>query len=196
MQCKSAFLLLIALLAAAGLCAQADLSLTDFNARHLQQQRTAMLVLGGWAVGNIGAGLYLRSQREGTDRYFHEMNALWNTVNLGIATFAYLSIRHTDPAALSLYSSLEEHYSFQKILLLNTGLDVGYLLGGAWLIERSRRPDVNSDRLKGYGRSILLQGSFLFAFDLVNYFISAAHTDQLQLFLPQNSPGVGFLYQF
>ncbi|NJB87596.1 hypothetical protein GGR26_003380 [Lewinella marina] len=162
----------------------------------LRHQQTAMLVLGGWALGNIGLGLALRSRRTGEDRRFHEMNALWNTVNLGIAGLGYLSVARTDPTALGAFASLLENQGLQKILLFNAGLDVGYLAGGFYLLERARRPDVDRDRLRGYGRSIILQGGFLLAFDLVNYFLAAGRNPDYAPLLGVTSEGVGLTLGF
>lgn len=181
------FLMLLLLLAAAGLSAQQELS--DFNHIRLQRQRTAMLVLGGWAVGNIVSGAALRGQRSGSDRHFHEMNIYWNAVNLGIAAFGYVSALRSNPAALGLYDSVSEHYGFQKILLLNAGLDVGYMLGGLYLLERGTYRPERSERLRGFGRSIILQGGFLLAFDLVNYFVQAGQNDRLELLLGAQEMG-------
>ena len=169
-------------------------NLLAFEQARLDHQRTAMYTLGGWAVLNIGAGLALRANTEGVDRRFHEMNAIWNVVNLGIAGIGYLGVVREDPAAATLFGATADHYSFQKVLLFNAGLDVGYVLGGLYLTERARRPDVDADLLRGYGRSIMLQGAFLFAFDLVNYFISAGRDGQLELLI--SGGGVGLGYRF
>lgn len=133
-----------------------------------------MMVLGSWAVVNIAAGLTFRQRRSGSDQHFHTMNAAWNGVNLGIAALGYWSAARTDPAALGLFESVEGHYRIQKILLFNAGLDVGYVLGGAYLLERAKTSTKNPERLKGFGQSIILQGGFLFVFDLVNYFVHQA----------------------
>ncbi len=148
-----------------------NVNLTDLNAQRLQKQRVSMLVLGGWAVGNIAVGSVLAGQREGVDKNFHLMNAGWNVVNLGLATLGYINAVKTDPSSLDLYATIEAQNSIEKILLLNTGLDVGYMLGGLYLIERSKNATKNPERLEGFGKSIILQGGFLFAFDLVTYFV-------------------------
>ncbi len=128
-------------------------------------RQTGMLVLGSWAAANIAGGLVLRVNTEGTTRYFHEMNAIWNTVNLGIATLGYFAAAklNTDMSALEL---LKEQGKMDKILLFNAGLDLAYIAGGFWLQERSRNTANNPERLMGYGRSVVLQGAFLFAFDI------------------------------
>lgn len=140
--------------------------LTDFNRQRLEKQRVSMLILGSWAVGNIALGASLATRREGESRYFHAMNAGWNLVNLGLATAGYLSSIKADPAAFDLYATIAEQHKLQKIFLFNAGLDVGYMMGGLYLMERSRRTVNKPERLKGFGQSILLQGAFLFAFDL------------------------------
>lgn len=170
--------------------------LITYNQISLNHQKTAMLVLGGWAVTNIGTGLALRSSTEGTSRRFHEMNALWNTVNLAIAGFGYYTAVKGDPAAWDLATSLQKHDSFQKILLFNAGLDVGYVLGGLYLTERAKRPGVDSDQLKGYGQSIMLQGGFLFVFDVVNYVVATKLNGALPIVLGSSGDGIGLLYTF
>jgi hypothetical protein len=154
-----------------------------------------MLVLGGWAVGNIGLGLGLRATSGGAARRFHEMNALWNTVNLGIAGIGYISLLRADlpPDA---FASLRENSSFAKILLFNTGLDVGYLVGGLYLRERARRPGADRGRLRGYGNAILLQGGFLFVFDLVNYLIANGRMEAYAPFLGAGDGGLGWIVPF
>ena len=155
-----------------------------------------MLVLGGWALTNIALGAGLQGSRSGSDRYFHRMNAYWNVVNLGIAGFGYYAATQLDPAGYDLATSINKHHGFQKILLFNAGLDVGYVLGGLYLTERAKnRPD-QRDRLRGFGQSIMLQGGFLFAFDLVNYFIAKSRTDDIPLLLGATPDGIGMTLLF
>lgn len=180
-----------------GLSAQdIDLSLLHFNQRSLDHQQTAMLTLGGWAVANIAAGVALQGSAEGSTKHFHRMNALWNTVNLGIAGLGYFTALKSDPAGWDLATSLGKHQGFQKVLLFNAGLDVGYIMGGLYLTERAKRPDVNADQLKGFGQSIMLQGAFLMAFDLVNYFIAARANGSLDLRLGATADGLGLSLSF
>jgi hypothetical protein len=76
-----------------------------------------------------------------------------------------------------------EFQNFEKILLFNAGLDVGYMALGAFLWERGLRKD--SDRLTGYGQSLILQGGFLFTFDLVLYFMNRSQSSQVLEILEQ-----------
>jgi len=157
-----------------------ELSLPEFNTERLDKQRVSMLVLGGWAVGNIAVGAALYGKHEGEERYFHLMNIGWGAINLGLATVGYLTAVKTDPSSLSLYDTVRAQHGVQKILLLNAGLDVGYMLGGLYLMERSKNTEQRPERMRGFGKSIILQGAFLFAFDLAAYFVHAASNDKLQ----------------
>lgn len=161
-------------------CTAQSVSLVDFNQQRLQKQKTGMLVLGGWALANIAGGIALSSSTNGRSKYFHQMNAGWNTVNLAIAGFGYYATIKTDPASFDFYQSMHEQHKFQKILLFNAGLDVGYMLGGLYLMERSKNTANKPERLEGFGRSIILQGAFLFVFDLVNYAIHAKQNSVIQ----------------
>jgi len=128
-------------------------------------QQNGMLVLGSWAAGNFAVSGYQMTRTKGTTYYFHQMNVFWNTVNMAIAVGGYLGANQLgDLSALELY---DEYNNFSKILLFNTGLDVAYVMTGLYLRERSGNVQKHSRRLKGYGNSLLLQGGFLFAFDLV-----------------------------
>ena len=167
----------------------------DLSLERITHQRKAMLILGGWAVGNIGLGLVMRANTSGESRRFHEMNAIWNVVNLGIAGFSYYSALR-EPAIADAFGGLQKDINFQKILLFNAGLDVGYVLGGLYLIERGRRPEADEDRLRGYGKAVMLQGGFLLVFDLANYFIASGRNDDYRLLLGPVGEGVGLSLAF
>jgi hypothetical protein len=174
-------------------------NLEQFNKERLQKQKVSMLVLGSWAVGNIALGLGLYSRHEGEERYFHLMNAGWNAVNLGLATAGYLSAIKADPAGFDLFQSINEQHKLQKIFLFNAGLDVGYILGGLYLRERGKVAEKNPERLKGFGKSIILQGSFLFAFDLAAYFLQASGNKDIGPLLSKlhfNGQQIGLLVRF
>lgn len=116
------------------------------------------------------------TQSEGSVRYFHQMNLAWNSVNLAIAGFGYFGSRR-DPAAFSLKETVQEFNKFEDILLFNAGLDVGYMATGAYLWERGLRKE--NSRLEGYGKSLILQGGFLFTFDIIMYLASKQQSNNL-----------------
>ena len=132
--------------------------------------QTAMLVLGGWAAGNIFAGTYGNFKSSGEAKYFHQFNAMWNVINLGIATFGYFNAVNSDPSSMTNLQIIKDFNSLQNLLLLNAGLDAVYIATGFYLKERAKISS-SSERLRGYGNSLLLQGGFLLLFDVALYFV-------------------------
>lgn len=152
-----------------------DPNLREYNQQRIQKTKTGMIILGSWAAANLLSSPVLAGRANGSDKYFHQMNGLWNLVNLGIAGAGYLSLAKEDLSALTLSQSVLEQQKIEKLLLFNTGLDVAYMLGGLYMIERSKNVTKNADRLKGFGKSVVLQGGFLFAFDLIFYLTMNNH---------------------
>lgn len=156
--------------------AQNDSLKNSFGQSNKKINETAMLVLGGWAAGNILSGTYGNFKASGEAKYFHQFNAMWNLVNLGIATFGYLNAVNSDPTSMTNLEILNDYNSLQSFLLLNAGLDVAYIATGFYLKERSKNSS-SSERLRGYGNSLLLQGGFLLVFDVALYFIHQSNAD-------------------
>jgi len=150
--------------------AQSDSVFYSFHQNRMNINETAMLVLGSWAAGNILVGTYGNFKASGEAKYFQQFNAMWNVVNLGIAAFGYLNAVNYEPSSMTKLEILNEYSSLQSFLLLNAGLDVAYIATGFYLKERSKNSS-SSERLRGYGNSLLLQGGFLLAFDVALYFI-------------------------
>jgi hypothetical protein len=125
--------------------------------------RIGMWTLGGWAVANgvVSGIMYFTGPG---DRAFHEMNVMWNTVNLGLAASALISGINAEPPA-SLAEEIRAQHRLEKTLLINAGLDVGYVMAGFFL--RQYAETSGEPRYSGWGTSLVLQGSFLFAFDVV-----------------------------
>jgi hypothetical protein len=178
-----------------------DNSLIGFNQSRQKINKIGMLTLGGWAVGNIITGAVMRSRTEGITQKFHEMNIYWNTFNLGLAGAGLYSALRSPTDGLSVYGSWQEQSSIEKTLLFNAGLDVGYILGGLYLNERGKNTEKNSELLQGFGRSVILQGGFLMAFDLTMYFIHRHNAgkhkalfENIQLSLAPD--GFGMVMQF
>lgn len=176
---------------------QAD-SLALFNSQRQNLSRQGMLVLGGWAAGNLAiSGIALGSGSKGTARSFHQMNLGWNAVNLAIAGFGYYSLG-SESAELSLAQSLQEQESMKRILLFNAGLDVAYMAGGAYLLERAKT-SAKPQRDRGFGRAVIMNGAFLMAYDLVMYFVHQQRDESLYQWVPDISMGlnqVGLVWKF
>lgn len=157
--------------------------LVSINEKRINTNKKAMLVLGGWGAGNLATGFLLMGQADGSTKHFHQMNAGWGAINLGLATFSYLASAKTDPASFNTFQTFEEQHKIQKILLFNAGLDLAYITGGLYLRERSNNPSGNPERLRGFGESIILQGSFLFVFDLAVFLLHRRQNQSLQVLL-------------
>lgn len=167
--------------------------LADFNSQRLSINQTGMLVLGTWAIGNIIISPIAARNAIGSEKYFHQMNMGWNAVNLAIAGFGYFTAMKTDPSSFSSWQTIQEQHKMETILLVNAALDVGYMLGGMYLIERSKNTMKHPDRLKGFGQSIILQGAFLFVFDLSLYSILHVNGAELPKILEGITLGAGTL---
>lgn len=164
-------------------------SLKEFENTKNEINRTGMLVLGGWALANIVSGTTLSFTTQGEAKYFNQFNALWNTVNLGLALNGLFN---TGTDSLSLYNSVTGHQTLQNIFVLNAGLDLAYIATGLFLKEKAKNSD-KKDILNGYGNSLLVQGAFLLVFDAAMYFIhqNNANVTLYPLLGTLTDPGVG-----
>lgn len=200
---KRSFLVIIVLLCSKLMLAQDTAFLTSFNQQRIQTTKKAMVVLGGWAVANIATGLLLAGQTKGEAKYFHQMNAIWNVVNLGIATMGYLGNRKLNPASYNWPASIKEQNKIEKIYLVNGALDLAYILGGLYAREygKNQLPGKEQDRWKGYGSSIIFQGGFLLLYDVVNISLHHKHgkelfsrVNQLQLSMAPGNMSVQYTF--
>ena len=167
------------------------IDLKSFNERRIKDTKKDMLILGGWALGNmVVSGILLANTEGGVSKGFHQMNIGWNAVNVTIASFGYLAAMKSNPASFDLFSSVDEHYKLQRLFIFNAGLDVGYIAAGAFVMERSKSTLKNPEQMKGFGQAIIVNGAFLFVFDLANYFIQSSHNDQIKLLLTNNGLGL------
>ena len=138
--------------------------LVQLNKTRIKINQIAMLTLGGWALINMTSSGLILPHASGEKKYFYQMNIYWNAVNLAIGGFGYFGSQE-QPDSLSFAESVREQVNIEKILLLNAGLDIAYITAGLFLLEKQ-----NADKkMKGYGRSVILQGSFLLAFDVIMY---------------------------
>ena len=170
-------LVLLTFLLPMALYSQTEIQLEDWNHRRLQIQERQMYVLGAWAIGYITYSGIQMGRTEGEMRSFHQMNVAWNAANLGIAGLAWYGSRRQRGQSFTLTQSLREQGKIEKSLLFNAGLDIGYMAGGLYLMERGKNeaePE-QSERLQGFGKSIIVQGGFLFTYDIIFAIIQARH---------------------
>jgi hypothetical protein len=180
--------------------AQGQAEYVEYYGQSLRTNNIGMAVLGGWALANISVGAYGWSQQSGQRSYFHQMNVFWNAVNLSIAGFALYSNLTADYALLSGEELLDMQFKTQRLYLINAAVDVGYVSVGYLLKYLATKYPNNELRLRGYGNSVILQGSFLFVFDLIMYgLLRSQRADFLQhvSFAPmQDAWGLALTLQF
>jgi hypothetical protein len=162
---------LLLLAAASAIFAQENLPPLNFEIERRSINQTGMLVLGGWAAANIISGSIGYFSAKKSNKYFHQFNAAWNTVNLTIAIFGYIQSTAPIPENFTSIDIIKEFQFMQNLFLLNAGLDAAYIMTGLYLNEKSKSSIKNKNRLKGYASSLFLQGGFLLIFDIIKYFI-------------------------
>jgi len=133
-----------------------------FHATRLEYNRQGMWILGSWAILNLFFGTVKSFETKGAVKAFHQMNAYWNLVNLGIAGYGYWQASQTS-LGINFWEVLIAQQQIENVLLFNAALDLGYMAVGFFLIERGLR--LEKERWVGFGKSILLQGAFLLLFD-------------------------------
>lgn len=133
------------------------MNIWQFNA--LVSRRLAL-----WAGLNMLMGTAMLRQR-GFWRGFGVQALAWGAVDAGLALVGdQLSVRRqTDPGSFDTpLRRDEEAAKLSRLLWLNAGLDVLYILGGLAWTQHNRR---NAFR-RGSGWGVVLQGAFLLAFDV------------------------------
>jgi hypothetical protein len=102
--------------------------------------------LARWAALSVAVGVVTAVPP--STRRFGRQTAVWGLVCGVIAAVGARRHRSGGDA---------EPGRLRRVLLVNAGLDVGYLVAGAWLL---RRP-----RWRGDGLAVLVQGAFLLSLD-------------------------------
>lgn len=199
MKTKLAFLIIFLFTVVTLMAQSGNDLLAEYHQNRIITQQTGMLTLGAWAAGNmLFSGIAMMNTRGSTYR-FHQMNVFWNVVNMSIAAGGYFGLPSAGQVP-PLTTTVNEYYNFNKILLLNAGLDIAYIAGGFYLKEKAKNSDKRKPLYKGYGNSVILQGAFLFVFDLVLYMVNQSQLNAIfnseQWNVAVSAAGVGVQYTF
>ena len=129
-------------------------------------QRRALPVLIGWAAGSMIAGAIWRRQGppfwRGLGGQFLAWGAIDGLIALAGLGWAVRSEKRLADGQISADDLSNAARTFERVLWINAGLDVGYVLGGASLLARSpERPD-----RRGMGAGITVQGLYLLIWDV------------------------------
>lgn len=130
---------------------------------NLQTQLTRRLTF--WSLASIAFGLPILTLNpfwQGVGIQF----IAWGVIDLLIAIIGAAAMKRRKarltPEELA-DSAPKESAKLKRILLINTGLDVLYVAGGIALILTLGATDIG---WQGHGWGIIVQGGFLFLFDL------------------------------
>jgi hypothetical protein len=168
---------------------------TNFQKEFNSINENLMLSLGSYAVVNfaISGAAYFSSEDEYSKR-FHEMNVMWNTVNIGLAIPGYIKARRGG-GPVTMAELVKAQKKTETIFLVNDVLDIGYIAAGIWMREVAPNQLDQEDLFNGYGNSLILQGSFLLVFDAVAYYIHHSHGKELpaleKVSLSTSGEGIG-----
>ena len=140
--------------------------LLKFNTQRNELSKKGMLTLGSWAgVNLVGSTTGLLLSETEYAKGFHQMNILFNVVNMGLAIPSYISAAKDDPSVYGPGESYRLQLKKEKIFVINTALDLVYITGGVRMLQRSKWDTEHGEKFRGLGTSLVIQGSFLFAFD-------------------------------
>ena len=138
-----------------------------FETRELVLGR-GLAVLAAWVILNlVVSGYYLtKADRRYEPFYFHGMNVSWGLVNACLACWGILHLHFVAPKGLQAAELLQTQLFNENLFLLNAGLDVAYIMTGAYLRALAHTPgQTRPARLLGFGKSLWVQGGFLLVFD-------------------------------
>ena len=173
---KTIIVVLVIILLCSNVFAQ-QTALNNINTERQRIAKTGVYVIGSYAAANVIYGSIAAQNTTGSRKYFHEMNAIFNGVTLGISALGIITAKKE--GSLNYVSSLKKQHALEKLFLFNAGLDLAYIAGGAYLQEKAKTSVKNSLKQKGYGQSIMIQGGMLFLFDGIMYFINEKHGEKL-----------------
>jgi hypothetical protein len=133
-----------------------------------QFQRKVTDRILAWSGFSVAIGAVLTAKREPFWRGLGSQFIGWGLVDAAIGLLGQRSLDKrmleaqdlTDAALLS-----DESRKLRRLLWLNTGLDLLYVLGG---LSLARKQGKDNPFWRGGGAGIVLQGGFLFFFDLIH----------------------------
>ena len=132
--------------------------------------------LAAWSLLSIAAGAALLRGGRPFQRALGTQNIVWGIIDGAIALGGQQAAENKQASATPTDDGAHAR-QLRRVLWLNAGLDLLYIVGGLRLF--SSRPALPSHRLdrKGHGIGIMVQGAFLLIFDLAHA-LRVPHIDQ------------------
>jgi hypothetical protein len=153
--------------------------LKNFNEQQNKITKIGMSTLGSWSLASIAWGITGYNNSNETYKYFSQMNVSWGIINVSLALPSYLKARKAGNLDYNFSKTYLEQTKVEKIFSVNTALDVAYITGGLLLKERAKWDISKQAQWNGFGNAIIMQGSFLFAFDLAMAAVHSHHRKKI-----------------
>ena len=120
-----------------------------------------------WGVASMIVGLLLQRHRDPLWKGIGAQSAGWGFIDALIALAGGIGTQNKiaalpNPGEAQVQQ--KEKSNLKMILWANVGMDVLYVLGGAWFARSDKGDGVR----RGHGLGIMLQGGFLFIFDFLH----------------------------
>ena len=169
---------LLALLLPLAVSAQADPAALNDALR--AAQRDHLWRVAAWGGASLAAGLALAAtagDTHATRKGFGIQTAAWGAINLGIVAWGFAGdggVVATDWGA-----ALRAEDRWAHLLLVNLGLNVGYVAVGSALWVASGRGLRSGDAVRGHAMAVVLQGAALLALDGWAWHSSSGRLSQL-----------------
>lgn len=175
-------------------------SLDDINQTRTQYTRHGMLTFTTWTGVNLIGSTIGYFTTKGELKHFFEMNVYFNAVNAAIAVPGIIGAFRAKRTGIDFKQTVKKVQNTKTIYLVNGVLDLSYITAGFWLREAGKNPNRSNSaqtRFKGFGSSLIVQGSFLLIYDFIAYGFHTAngnklneHWDTITL-SPFTSSGIG-----
>jgi hypothetical protein len=173
--------------------APTDSAVAALNRALLDGQRAHLNRVAVWGALNLLAGAALfgasRGDEHVTRRAFGLQSAGWGAVNLGIVGWALLAGPPEPVVSLSDALAAEDRWS--HILLVNLGLNVGYMAVGGALIAAADRGLRSGPSVKGHAAAVVVQGAGLMVLDGLAWAASSGRLGELRGLVEALEIGVG-----
>ena len=157
-------------------------SLDDINQTRTQYTRNGMLTFTTWTGVNLIGSTIGYFTTEGELKHFFEMNVYFNAINTAIAIPGMISAFRAKRTGLNFQKTVKEVQNTKVAYLVNGVLDISYITAGFWLREAGSNPSRSESdqvRFKGFGSSLIMQGSFLLIYDYIAYGFHTANGNRL-----------------
>lgn len=171
-----------ALLVAAAAAQASAPTVEALGAALIEAQKAHLWRVAGWGAASLVAGLWMMAVTspgaQPSWRGFGIQAAAWGAINLGIVAWAFGS--GIAPAATTLTGALAAEDAYGNILLLNLGLNVGYMAVGATLAIAAGHGLARAHAVRGHGLGLIVQGLGLLILDGIAYTASSGRMAALQ----------------